>query len=224
MDPLTILMALTTSVDPSTIYIDGDLTKDDVVTINFVKEFPDGRADRTTPGDYSVEFLDEGGAVLSSTPLRASFANQVVHEFMPDGSTRNREIANSVLTISLLLAYPLETSSIRFKHGGRVLFEFDPVSQTLTDLIRRIPDRQFDKNPQQRRQALLSKAAAFEKMLSHEKDTAALRKLVADIRRAFEEWLVEIVPVSPERSKEERLAAIDRIRIRVEARLDSPPE
>jgi len=105
-----------------------------------------------------------------------------------------------------------------------VLLEFDPVSQSLKDLIERIPDREFDKNPDQRRKALLNKAATFEKMLSHDKDPAALRKLVADIRRAFEEWLVEIVPASPERSKVELLAAVDRIRLRLEARLESAPE
>ena len=220
----TILMALTTSLDPSTIFIGGTITKDDIVTVKFVEEFPDGRVDRFPPGDYNIEFVDEGGTVQSSTSFAVSFENQLVHEFMPDGSTRNREMKFSAKLISLALAYPSETASIRFRHGAHVLFEFDPVSRSLKDLIERIPDREFDKNPEQRRKALLNKAATFEKMLSHEKDPAALRKLVADIRRAFEEWLVEIVPVSPERSKEELLASVDRIRLRLEARLDSPPE
>ncbi|AFC99078.1 hypothetical protein Mtc_0307 [Methanocella conradii HZ254] len=92
------------------------------------------------------------------------------------------------------------------------LMELDPNTKLLHDMVDSIPDKGFDKNAEQRRNALHNKIDAVEKTLSENDSNGATNKLQNDIKDKLEKWLVDYEPDNPTQpTKAEALSLVDEI-------------
>lgn len=204
-----VLARLKLQVDPPVLVITGSITRPGTVQITGMLELPVGSISRERPGhEYSIELVGENG-VLAVFEGPVKFGD----EFPLDP-----EFSGMTLTIP----YPFETTKIRFKKGRDVIFEMDPLSGTLRDVVSRVPDRGFAKNPEQRRRALLNKIHAFEKSLADGGGRGALEKLDQDIRKHIREWLVDFVNERNgiEFDRSDVLTQIDRVEARLRVQIE----
>jgi hypothetical protein len=101
--------------------------------------------------------------------------------------------------------------SIQILQNGNVLTSFNPNAQLLKDAINAIPDQGFDKNPSQRRNALLNKVGAFTNALGSGSNQGPLNMLQNDIRKSVSAWVLDNYSTSSalQLQKAQVLATID---------------
>jgi len=216
-----LLGRLKVGVDPVVLLISGELTKDGVVSIHKMREFPEGKVTDQPKGElygpearYSVEMVDDAGNVLDRTSLGYNFSTDLEGEEQP----------LRFVLLQLKLLYPPATAIVRFKHKDQVLLDVDPLSQTLRGVIEDIPSRAFDQNPDERRKALLNMIDAFEKMTAKTTPKQGALQKIEQIREKVEKWVVGYTPQPGESliTKEKALAQIDHVAARLRTRVRTP--
>lgn len=201
-------------IETGTLTIVGTVTSPGTVTLRSVRETPGAFIDRLKPVPgrmWVVECVDLKGEILVSFPWTVSFRN-------PGTLTPS--------TFSMFfvdIPFPYDAARVQFKRGDEVLHEFDPLSRTLRDAVERIADRGYEREPVDRRKALLDKVASFEEMLSKNKRRPAREKLLSDFRDKCEKWIVEYNADYRETSKAELLRLVDSIAARLQAQIGSDP-
>ena len=213
-DYATIIDATKTNPDPALLGIVSTISRTDVVTIDEMIEMPVGRVFRLQPaGSYSVDLLDAAGNILEHDSFEPSF------RMLIEGGT---DFDTNENIVSPDLPYALSTARVEYRHAGKLLLAVDPLARTLHDAILSLPDRAYEREPAQRRKALLEKVDAFEKMLAGRHLVAARNKLNDDIRDKVAKWIVTYVAGTSELSKESVLERIATLDTRIKAQTDYP--
>ena len=196
--------------DPEALIVTGLITKDNEVFLDPWFELPQGTLSDQTPGNYSINILDNSGTSIEEIPFSPMFG----------GITSNGFIITDVGSFAFTIPYPMETAMIEIHRDEQVLIEVNPQSKTLRDAINGIPDNGYAKNPEERRNALLNKVAALEKMLESDNKKGALKKLNSDIKDKIQKWIVDYTSVNPlELSKEKIIQLIESVDSRIRSSL-----
>lgn len=207
-----LLPQLKVGVDPTVLDITGTWKRNGSVEIDFMLEFPGGIASPVVgSGTGAIELMDDAGGVLVTRSVDLDFRFQSEDE-------HSTILSSDVGMIGVALDYPPETAIVRFRDADRVILEIDPLSRTLRDAIRAIPDRGYAKNPAERRAALLAKVGALEGLIAKKKFLPAVESLEKDIRDKVEKWIIEYQGQPSELSKTKVLEQIDRVSARLSVR------
>lgn len=200
--------ALKNNPDPEILLVDGQISTTGVVEFGKWVQLAGGRTDHSAePGEYAYRLLDSAGAVVHEETF------PVVFLAITDAGV----VPTSAAAISMRLPYPREVARVQFLKNGVVLADHDPLVKTLRDAVAAVPDRAYSKQPAERRNALLNKVGAFEKMMTQKNRTGALQKLRQDIQPHVGEWMVGHDKESPvEFTKAELLDLINQIAARLE--------
>ena len=167
--------------DPEILFVSGIVTSDGEVTLREWFELPNGTSSDLTPGEFSINLMDESSQVIAEFPFDMQFG------FFTQGAGF---IETKDAGFAFKIPYPPETLIIEIKQNDQILVEVMPNSKTLVDSISGIPDECFKKKPDQRRKALLNKVSAFEKKLEEHEFDDAIEKLQEDIRSKIKKWLI----------------------------------
>ncbi len=195
--------------DPTILDVTGTVTRAGVVSIDHVAELPAGRQSRSHGTASSIVVLDANGTILSEVSGADDFDHPT--------SEPDAQPANNLLVIGASLSYPPSAVTVEFRRGATVLLRIDPLSSTLRSAIQSIPDRGFDKNPTERRNALIAKVDALEKALAKKAYTGALNQLQKDIRDKVQKWVLPSYPHPSilESTQPSVLAQIDSVAARI---------
>lgn len=199
-----------TLVDPEVLLLRGVLLNDGTMLLGPMYDVPAGIPELppNAGGNFTLKFLASDGSLLSSTSFVLSFSDVV----------EGYKVQLDEVPFGFSVALPPATYSIQIQHAGKVLVNVTLDSKLLKSAISSLPDKAFDKNPEQRRNALLNKIDAFGRMLSENNVGGALQKLQNDIKPHVQEWVVDYQEDSPlQLSKTEILQLIDRIIARLSA-------
>jgi len=175
---------------------------------------PTGQPTESVSGGYRIRVLDGSGTVLSETARDVSFT-LLLH---PHG-----EMLLSRTLLSVVIPYPASAVRVEILRDDAVIASASPAAKLLSDAIQAIPDVGFDRNPAQRRHALLNKARAFTAMVESGDVTDARQKLQNDIRKSIESWVVDdfVTTRASQLSKREVLDLSDQIDVRLQAQLNA---
>ena len=204
---------------PGILYLDGKITREGAITIDFVREWEQGKADAPLRGGndpelFSILSLDASGNVLDTHVLRGGWVQEIENQ----GAVR---LTSKGFTQRI--AFPNDTALLRFSIDRKTILEMDPLSEMLRTAIEGIPDRGFIRNPGERRTALLAKVGAIEKQIASGARKGAIEKLTSDLRPAVGRWVGEFAErnVVEETTREDALQTIDRVVLRLEHQLNS---
>lgn len=206
------LSALSRGVDPLALDVSVLWKPDGTILIHSMIEFPEAKlSDEPFPGNHVIEVLDGSGSVLGALAMSLNFNRT--------WSGSDKLMFPRGLPIGAMLPYPTEAVAVRFREGDRILLVVDPLAMTLRETILRIPDRGYDRNPDERRKALLAKVDAFEQIVAKKKYRPALETLQNDIRDKVEKWVIDYDGPPQDLSKSKVLAQIDRTADRLRIRM-----
>lgn len=210
-----ILSALSPGPDPPVLLVSFTLYRDGRFELDTLAELPLGRADHNDEvGTHSISLLDSQGALIERLGVNVDF----------DRTSTDWHGSSNAAPVAFVLAYPPEAARIEFRHGGVMLGTFDTSATSLRKLIENIPDRGLEKNSGERRNALLSKVDAFEKMLEKGDHPGARNKLANDIRKHVESWVIDFEQeLLSEATRAELLVQIGRIDARLALREQTKP-
>lgn len=199
--------------DPAVLLVTFSIHRDGKFVLRSLREMPQGRADHgSDEGEYSVSSLDEEGGLIERIGFSLDFDKLWSHKPM------------NAAPVAFMLAYPPNAARVEVRRGEAILGSFDTHATSLRKLIEAIPDRGFSKNSKQRRDALLSKVDAFEKMLAAREYSNARNKLTSDIRKHVEMWTLDFDQgLLSESTKSDVLAQIDRIDARLAVQVAKKP-
>jgi hypothetical protein len=133
-------------------------------------------------GNAIIQLLNGYGNVVDVVNFNLSF---MVH-VEPIGV-----LPTPSVPISLRIPFHQEASAIVIKVKGETVTKVNLTEKLLNDAIDMIPDHGFTHNPSQLRKALHNKVNALEKQISRQDFQAARNKLIFDIRKQLQGWLVE---------------------------------
>jgi hypothetical protein len=195
--------------DPTILDISGMVTRGGVVTIKRISEFPEGKVSPTHGG--------KGFAVVVLGPNDEILAEHEGSENFDVPTSDPRPMSWSTLPIGLSIEYPPSATAVEFRRGGTVLLRIDPLAWSLRTAIQSIPDRGFEKNPTERRKALLAKVDAIEEALGDRAYQGVLQQLDQDLRNAVSKWLLPTYadPKPLESTQSSVLDKIDRVKARL---------
>lgn len=168
--------------DPEVLLVMGIMGQDKTATITGMFREPLGEVDESTEGDGAIRVLDKIGTTIIEFPFKIDFS--VTHipkklDYAP---------------FAFAIPYPSDAAIVQVVQDGKVLMQANTSSTLLRDAIVAIPDNGFDKNPSQRRNALLNKVEALDKLLTNKEYIEVLDKLRNDIRKNLDSWLADNYP------------------------------
>jgi len=194
-------------VDPDLLLIHGIINKNDNVQLGRLYMIKNGVLGNIEPGEYSVEFIDRDGLIITGH----SFDTDFLVYSDPGGI-----IETDYALITIAVPYPHEAVSLRIKYRDVILTTINPNSGLLRGAIESVPDNGFRGPSDQRRKALYNKIDEFERMLEVGDIRDAYNKLIKDIRNKIEQWLGNYSKENPgQLTKTEILELIDEIASRL---------
>lgn len=200
----TIFQSLLTNLsDPQVMIISGTIDKSGAVTLQPTYYFADGLA---TPFNSDADGVVRAIAADGTALAQASFVSSF--DLITD---TGKDIPTSSTVFLVQLPLSQGATSIQILQSGNVLTSFNPNAQLLKDAINAIPDQGFDKNPSQRRNALLNKVGAFTNALASGSNQGPLNMLQNDIRKSVSDWVLDSYNTSSslQLQKAQVLATID---------------
>jgi hypothetical protein len=196
---------LVNKTDPQIMIISGTIDKGGKVSLQPTYYFPDGFA---TPFESTADGVVNAVAPDGSILAQASFVSS--YDLVTNSG---KDIPTNLAAFIVQLPMPQGVGSVQVVQNGKILSTFNPNAQLLKDAINAIPDQGFDKNPSQRRNALLNKVNAFIKSLGQSPNQGAINMLQNDIRKSVNDWVLDNYSVSSslQLQKNQILTTIDAI-------------
>jgi hypothetical protein len=167
--------------DPETLLIAGSLKADGTSSIDQVYRTLNGRLGTNGTGNLSVQLLDIAGSVLAEMPFQSDIS---VDDVPPSNLL-------TAVPFAVEMPYVSGVASIQLVQGGKVVARVLVTTKLLRNAIMSIPDIGFDKNPTNRRNALLEKVQALDSQLAVGALRGALENLQNDFRSRLDEWLLD---------------------------------
>lgn len=190
--------------DPEVFILNGIIFKDGTIELKRSLYLSNVELEQPTPGDYSIQLVDQTGSVIQEISFEPSFEMYVE----PFGITI-LDFAPFVLAVP----YPKNTFGIRIQYEGTILVDINPNIKLLHDAVDSIPDHGFANNAEERRNVLHNKIEAVEEMIEQGNLKGAVNKLEFDIKDKLEKWLIDDCEVEDPRqlTKKEVIELINAI-------------
>ena len=164
------------SDDPELLLVTGSIYPDGRVNWYKTLRLEAGIPDNTS-GNYTLEFLDTSGNLVSQVDFAASnYINGV-----------DATLEASVFGFATV--YPVHATYMQVVSEGAVLSKVNVSGQLLHDAIDGIPDAGFTNNPAERRTALHSRVDAFERAVAAHNSVGARQQLALDLKGSLIRWL-----------------------------------
>jgi TolB protein len=183
----------------------GEISPDGIAQFKAWAAVPGCTPNHVPAGDGAILALDSSGNVLERTAFPV-----LPYPLSPTGSAY----------FALRVGYPNGTAQVSIQMDERELARVNPLSMSLSAALLCIPDVGFVDNPRQRRDALLNKVQALEKMLANHNVNGARNKLTNDILKHVQMWVSDSYVPNPdtlevELSKQQVIDIINEMILRV---------
>jgi hypothetical protein len=172
----------TNPADPEVLLVSAIAGNDGSISLQGWYRNTQGFANTSQPGNFEVKVLDVNGSALSDTTVPVTLTAIVE----PGGT-----VPASSVPVAVVVPFPVTAVAVAISFAGQPKATINITTKLLADALNSIPDTGFDKNPSQRRNALLNQVSALDSQLSVRAYNEALNKLRNDISTSLQNWLID---------------------------------